>query len=105
MPQNHSQEHVPRHRFRKGIICLKGIQEFIKKNNGFLYVLPSFLLLVLFSLIPLCMTGYFSFTEYSVLNPQYGNLYACYGSDTDRTVTGDCQSAGFPVPGEARQLF
>lgn len=40
-----------------------------KENSGFLYILPSFLLLLIFYLIPLAMTGYFSFTEYSVLKP------------------------------------
>ncbi len=40
-----------------------------KENSGFLYVLPSFVLLLVFYLIPLVMTGYFSFTEYSVLKP------------------------------------
>ena len=63
---------------------MKGIQEFIKKNNGFLYVLPSFLLLVLFSLIPLCMTGYFSFTEYSVLKPP-----VWIGLDNYKSMAGD----------------
>ena len=38
-------------------------------NGGFLYVLPSLLLITLFYLIPLVMTGYFSFTDYSVLKP------------------------------------
>ena len=77
-------ENVPRHLFRKGIIRLKAISEFIKKNNGFLYVLPSFLLLVLFSLLPLCMTGYFSFTEYSVLKPP-----VWIGLDNYKSMAGD----------------
>lgn len=45
------------------------LKKICKENSGFLYVLPSFLLLFIFSLIPLAMTGYFSFTEYSVLKP------------------------------------
>ena len=77
-------ENAPRHLFRKGIIRLKAISEFIKKNNGFLYVLPSFLLLVLFSLLPLCMTGYFSFTEYSVLKPP-----VWIGLDNYKSMAGD----------------
>ena len=63
---------------------MKAISEFIKKNNGFLYVLPSFLLLVLFSLLPLCMTGYFSFTEYSVLKPP-----VWVGLDNYKSMAGD----------------
>lgn len=46
-----------------------------KENSGFLYVLPSFLLLLIFYLIPLVMTGYYSFTEYSVLkSPVWSGL-------------------------------
>lgn len=41
----------------------------LKKNSGALYVLPSFIILFVFSIIPLVMTGYFSFTQYSVLQP------------------------------------
>lgn len=48
---------------------MKSITGFIRKNSGFLYVLPSFLLLILFSLLPLLMTGGYSFTDYSVLRP------------------------------------
>lgn len=40
-----------------------------RKFGGILYVLPSFLLLIFFSLLPLVMTGYYSFTDYSVLKP------------------------------------
>lgn len=53
--------------FGKEIFLLKSATHFVRKNNGFFYVLPSFILLLLFSLVPLFMTGYFSFTEYSVL--------------------------------------
>lgn len=38
-----------------------------KENSGILYVLPSLVLLTVFYLIPLVMTGYYSFTDYSVL--------------------------------------
>lgn len=41
----------------------------LKKNSGFLYVLPSFILILAFSVIPLFMTGYYSFTKYNVVNP------------------------------------
>lgn len=34
-----------------------------------IYILPSFLLIVTFSLIPILMSGYFSFTEYNIMNP------------------------------------
>lgn len=33
------------------------------------YILPSFLLILTFSVIPIVMSGYFSFTEYNILNP------------------------------------
>lgn len=39
----------------------------LKQNSGFLYILPSFLLILIFSLIPLGMTGYYSFTQYNVI--------------------------------------
>lgn len=41
----------------------------LKKNRGILYILPSFVLILVFSIIPLFMTGYFSFTQYNVINP------------------------------------
>ncbi|MEG0762766.1 MAG: sugar ABC transporter permease [Oscillospiraceae bacterium] len=41
----------------------------LKKNKGILYVLPSFILILLFSIIPLFMTGFYSFTKYNVLQP------------------------------------
>lgn len=59
---------------------MKVISDFIRKNSGFLYVLPSFLLLILFSLLPLMMTGYYSFTEYSVLRPPVFTGLANYRS-------------------------
>lgn len=39
----------------------------LKNNSGFLYILPSFILILVFSIIPLGMTGYYSFTQYNVI--------------------------------------
>lgn len=50
-----------------------------RKFGGILYVLPSFLLLIFFSLLPLIMTGYYSFTDYSVLKPPVWIGAANYG--------------------------
>lgn len=36
---------------------------------GYIYILPSFLLLIVFSILPIFMTGYFSFTKYNVIQP------------------------------------
>jgi multiple sugar transport system permease protein len=43
------------------------MKQFIQSNSGILYVLPSFLIILIFSLIPLFMTGYISFTKYNVM--------------------------------------
>lgn len=56
----------------------QSIRKMFRKNAGFFYVLPSLILLVTFSLIPLLMTGFFSFTEYSVLKPPAWNGLANY---------------------------
>lgn len=37
--------------------------------QGFLYVLPSLILITIFSIIPIFMNGYFSFTKYNILQP------------------------------------
>ena len=37
--------------------------------QGILYVLPSFVLLLCFCLIPIGMSAYFSFTDYNVMMP------------------------------------
>ncbi len=37
--------------------------------QGILYVLPSFVLILCFCIIPIFMSGYFSFTNYNVMNP------------------------------------
>ena len=36
--------------------------------QGFIYILPSFILIACFSIIPIFMSGYFSFTNYNVMN-------------------------------------
>lgn len=40
-----------------------------KDISGFLYILPSFVLILIFSLIPILMNVYFSFTKYNVFQP------------------------------------
>lgn len=40
-----------------------------KKFQGFLYILPSFILILTFSVIPILMNVYFSFTKYNVIQP------------------------------------
>lgn len=37
--------------------------------SGYLYILPSFILLMIFSVIPIFMTVYYSFSEYNVIQP------------------------------------
>ncbi len=39
----------------------------LKENSGFLYFLPSLILIIIFAIVPLIMTLYFSFTKYNVL--------------------------------------
>ena len=36
--------------------------------QGIIYVLPSFILIACFSILPIFMSGYFSFTNYNVMN-------------------------------------
>lgn len=36
---------------------------------GGLYILPSFVLIIVFAVVPIFMSGYFSFTSYNVMNP------------------------------------
>ena len=53
----------------------EGEMKFLKKNNGLFYILPSFILILLFSIIPLIMTFYFSFTKYNVVHaPEWVGL-------------------------------
>lgn len=52
-----------------------GFKSIKKEYEGVLYILPSFLLIIVFSLIPLIMTGYFGFTDYNVMqSPQWIGL-------------------------------
>ena len=37
--------------------------------QGYIYILPSFILIMIFSIIPIFMTFFFSFTKYNVLQP------------------------------------
>ena len=37
--------------------------------QGILYVLPSFILLLIFCIIPIFMSVYYSFTDYNVMKP------------------------------------
>ena len=37
--------------------------------QGFLYILPSLVLILVFSVVPILMSLYFSFTKYNVLQP------------------------------------
>jgi multiple sugar transport system permease protein len=37
--------------------------------SGYLYILPSFVLIMIFSVIPIFMTIFFSFTKYNVIQP------------------------------------
>ena len=41
----------------------------LRKNSGYFYILPSLILIISFSLIPLCMTFYYSFTKFNVIQP------------------------------------
>lgn len=49
----------------KGKMNRKNRQAFF----GILYILPSFILIIVFAVIPIFMSGYFSFTSYNVFNP------------------------------------
>ncbi|MFQ6804961.1 MAG: carbohydrate ABC transporter permease [Lachnospiraceae bacterium] len=37
--------------------------------QGIIYILPSFLLILIFCIIPIFMSAYFSFTDYNIMNP------------------------------------
>ena len=37
--------------------------------QGIIYVLPSFILIMAFCIIPIFMSGYFSFTSYNIMTP------------------------------------
>lgn len=43
--------------------------------QGIVYILPSFILILVFSIIPIFMSGYFSLTEYNIMNePKFVGL-------------------------------
>ena len=43
--------------------------------QGVIYILPSFVLILIFCIIPIFMSGYFSFTEYNIMNsPKFVGL-------------------------------
>lgn len=44
-------------------------QRRLEAMHGYTYILPSLILIVCFSIIPIFMSGFFSFTEYNVMNP------------------------------------
>ena len=37
--------------------------------QGIIYILPSFLLILIFCIMPIFMSAYFSFTDYNIMNP------------------------------------
>lgn len=60
----------------------------LRSNSGILYVLPSFLLLLLFSLIPLGMTGYYSMTKFNVIQaPEWIGLANYNNALSDKFFT------------------
>lgn len=60
----------------------------LRSNSGILYVLPSFLLLLLFSLIPLGMTGYYSMTKFNVIQaPEWIGLANYKNALSDKFFT------------------
>lgn len=44
-------------------------QRRLEATQGFIYILPSLILILCFSIIPIFMSAFFSFTEYNVMNP------------------------------------
>lgn len=44
-------------------------QRRVEAIHGYTYILPSLILIMSFSIIPIFMSGFFSFTEYNVMNP------------------------------------
>ena len=41
----------------------------LEAAQGYVYILPSFILILCFSIIPIFMSAFFSFTQYNVMNP------------------------------------
>ena len=37
--------------------------------QGIIYILPSFVLILVFCIVPIFMSAYFSFTDYNIMNP------------------------------------
>lgn len=44
-------------------------QKRLEAAQGYAYILPSLILILCFSIIPIFMSAFFSFTEYNVMNP------------------------------------
>jgi len=44
-------------------------QKRLEATQGYIYILPSLILILSFSIIHIFMSGFFSFTEYNVMNP------------------------------------
>jgi len=70
------------HSIRKGDFDLKKLES-RKSKWGYLFILPNFLGLLCFTLIPILMSLFFSFTNYDVISQMsfigvenYGNLFA-----------------------------
>lgn len=50
-------------------------QKRLEAAQGYIYILPSLILILCFSIIPIFMSGFFSFTEYNVMNaPKFVGL-------------------------------
>jgi len=50
-------------------------QKRLEATQGYIYILPSLILILSFSIIPIFMSGVFSFTEYNVMNsPKFVGL-------------------------------
>lgn len=50
-------------------------QKRLEATQGYIYILPSLILILSFSIIPIFMSGFFSFTEYNVMNsPKWAGL-------------------------------
>ena len=43
--------------------------------QGVIYILPSFVLILIFCIVPIFMSGFFSFTDYNIMNaPEFVGL-------------------------------
>ncbi len=64
-----------------GIVLQIGVVMTRQKRQmayGLVYILPSFILIFVFAVIPIFMSGYFSFTDYNVYNPPKWAGFANY---------------------------